>query len=299
MGSLSGKAYDFKVDGICYNITGDSTVDVTFNTDYDYRGRVKIPNVVSDRDVTYMVTGIDNSAFYNCREVTSVAIPNSVTAIGEAAFANCELLATINIPNSVTTIGDFAFNSCENLRMMKIPNSVTMIGSHAFSLCSSMMSVTLPNSITRIEDFTFYGCVSLTSITIPYSVTSIGEHAFQRCDNLSLITILSPMPPSLFDGLCFSDDCYENTVLQVPVGTLQNYKSDLSWNRFLHAYGIGDVNSDDEISVADINELVTMILDVDNNRIGDVNNDNEINLADINALIDLILRCVQEPAHDE
>ena len=52
----------------------------------------------------------------------------------------------------------------------------------------------------------------------------------------------------------------------------------------------GDVNGDGEVSIADVNALIGMILSGDmSNPRGDVNGDNEINIADVNALIDLIL----------
>jgi hypothetical protein len=51
----------------------------------------------------------------------------------------------------------------------------------------------------------------------------------------------------------------------------------------------GDVNGDGEISIADINALIDLILTDGMNDAADVNEDGEINIADINALIDLIL----------
>ena len=53
----------------------------------------------------------------------------------------------------------------------------------------------------------------------------------------------------------------------------------------------GDVNGDGEVSIADVNALIGMILsDNTSNPRGDVNGDGEINIADVNALIDLILK---------
>lgn len=55
---------------------------------------------------------IGDRAFFLCRFLTNINIPNSVTTIGEGAFSNCISLISINIPNSVTTIGDSAFFLC-------------------------------------------------------------------------------------------------------------------------------------------------------------------------------------------
>ena len=51
----------------------------------------------------------------------------------------------------------------------------------------------------------------------------------------------------------------------------------------------GDVNKDGEVSIADVNALVYIILSGINFDTGDVNIDSEINIADINAVIDIIL----------
>jgi len=51
----------------------------------------------------------------------------------------------------------------------------------------------------------------------------------------------------------------------------------------------GDVNSDGEVNIADVNTLINMILSGNTLPLGDVNGDGEINIADVNTLIDLIL----------
>ena len=51
----------------------------------------------------------------------------------------------------------------------------------------------------------------------------------------------------------------------------------------------GDVNSDGEVNIADVNEVTDMTLEANYDAAGDVNGDGEVNIADINALIDMIL----------
>ena len=51
----------------------------------------------------------------------------------------------------------------------------------------------------------------------------------------------------------------------------------------------GDVNSDGEVNIADINAVIDTILTGDTNARADVNGDSEVNIADINSLIDIIL----------
>ncbi len=167
------------------------------------------------------VTSIGYAAFYGCRSLTEITIPNSVTSIGENAFCSSGL-TSITIPNSVTTIGYGAFADCSNLTEITIPNSVTTIDFHAFSNCSSLTEITIPNSVTTIGNYAFYGCSILTEITIPDSVTTIGGGAFSGCSSLSKVTIgnsVTTIDYSAFLG------CSSLTNITIPnsVTTIGNY----------------------------------------------------------------------------
>ncbi len=135
------------------------------------------------------ITGIGDFAFYMCRSLTSVTIPDSVTTIGKGAFNYCSSLTSVTIPDSVTTIGEWAFRYCSSLTSVTIPDSVTTIGSFAFSDCDSLTSVTIGDSVTTIGEEAFSGCSSLISVTIPDSVTRIGYYAFADCSSLTSVTI--------------------------------------------------------------------------------------------------------------
>ena len=222
-------AHDFEVDGIYYDVTNDinKTVEVTYKGTYyysydEYTDCVVIPESVTYDGSTYSVTSIGRKAFYYCKGLTSITIPNSVTSIGEDAFRDCTGLTSIVvaegnnaydsrnncnaiietstntliygckntvIPNSVTSIGSDAFNGCSGLTNITIPNSVTSIGEGAFEDCSGLTSIEIPNSVTSIERNAFSYCYGLTSITIPNSVKSIGYGAFEYCTGLTSIKI--------------------------------------------------------------------------------------------------------------
>ncbi len=206
-------AYDFHYGELCYNITSDTTVEVTFiDFSYNYDGLITatIPETVTYEGTTYSVTSIGESAFVNCSSLTSVTIGNSVTSIGSSAFSRSTALTSVTIGNSVTSIGSQAFWCCSSLTSVTIPNSVTSIGDWAFEGCSSLpvennlryADTYLVKAIDRtlstysikegtkwIGDGAFDSCRSLTSITIPNSVTSIGQYAFEGCKTLTSVTI--------------------------------------------------------------------------------------------------------------
>ena len=196
---------------------GSSTSSTTDNDYY-------IPS--SLKSVTVTNGNILYGAFYGCRGLTSITIPNSVTSIGDYAFYECSSLTSVTIPDSVTSIGDHAFWYCTALTSVTIPDSVTSIGGEAFYDCNSLISVhisniakwcaisfgdyyanplrnvhnlyvngelvkdlIIPDNVTSICDWAFYCCTGLTSVTIPNSVTSIGDYAFQSCSGLTSVTI--------------------------------------------------------------------------------------------------------------
>lgn len=61
------------------------------------------------------VTNIGDCAFYGCRSLPLIIIPDSVTRIGSRAFIGCKSIVHITIPDSVTSIGYSAFGGCDKL----------------------------------------------------------------------------------------------------------------------------------------------------------------------------------------
>jgi hypothetical protein len=91
-------------------------------------GEIVIPGTFSGLPVT----SIGHGAFFYCRYLTSIIIPESVTSIGPGAFGLCDSLTNVTIPNSVTLIGDSSFEGCTSLNSITIPNSVSLIDYSAF-----------------------------------------------------------------------------------------------------------------------------------------------------------------------
>ena len=216
----------------------------------------------------YRTAIIGNSAFFDCKSLQSIDIPNSVTTIGNWAFSGCSSLQSIDIPNSRIIIGDCAFSRCSSLQSINttkgnkryesidgilfskdltcilklpegkklkkytIPNSVTTIGDSAFKGCSSLQSIDIPNSVTTIRNLAFCGCSSLQNIDIPNSVTTIGDSAFCGCSSLQSIHLHWT---NLLD-IKISDttlrDSTEDCTLYIPPGTRWEYRHHSIWGNF-------------------------------------------------------------------
>ncbi len=211
---VGGFGYDFEADGIRYIVGTNNTVSV-ISRKTKYSGDVIIPEKVTYNGVSYTVTTIYPSVFNDCRDLTSVTIPNSVTYIGDEAFFGCSGLTSVTIPNGLTSISSGTFASC------------------------GLTSVTIPNKVTSIGSYAFVTCHGLTSVTIPSSVTSIGSYAFDGCSVLNTIESEIEKPfiisSSVFSGVP------SNATLIVPKGTKSAYQATAGWNQFQNIIEVGGV----------------------------------------------------------
>ena len=105
---LVASAYDIAVENadgvtIYYDYINDGTeLEVASGGANKYTGDIVIPNEVTYMGKIRKVTSIGDYAFCNCKELTSVTIPNSVTSISYGTFSLCSSLTSVDIPNSVT-----------------------------------------------------------------------------------------------------------------------------------------------------------------------------------------------------
>ena len=185
------KNCDFTVDGIFYDFTSPTTVAVTYQgftkDSYGYyrvsgfTGDVIIPSKVTYNSKEYNVTSVGDGAFIEST-VTSVTLPNSIVSIENNAFYDCRQLTTVNLPEeSLTTIGNDAFDGCTNITSIILPEGVTSIGSRCFSDCRSLTSITIPNSVKTIGFNAFSGCMGLTSVNLSNGLTAISGSMFYGC----------------------------------------------------------------------------------------------------------------------
>ena len=135
------------------------------------------------------VTKIGYQAFYNCKDLTSVSIPENVTLIDAYAFQYCTSLESVTMGKRVAKIGNYAFDGCSMLHDLTIGSGVTEIGSSAFADCVQLPSVTIPDSVITIGGSAFSDCTKVTKVTIGSDVTTIGDGAFEGCTKLTDLTI--------------------------------------------------------------------------------------------------------------
>ena len=150
------------------------------------------------------VMRIGNNAFYECKTLRSMTIPESVISIGDNAYYYCSALGNVRLSDATLTIGKRAFYKCGNLNI-KLTNKITSIGDEAFRYAFRNTIIEIPASVKQIGESAFSfsgiskiilndGLVSigddafwasdLSEIAIPNTVTSIGFRAFADCYKL-------------------------------------------------------------------------------------------------------------------
>ena len=135
--------------------------------------------------------------------------------------------------NANNTMPPFSFynggiTAKSSLRYITFPNSLVSIGNCAF-YWSGLIKVIIPNSVTKIGEMAFNASFDLSSITLGSSVSSIDAGAFRMCSKLKTIINLNPVPPVIGND-CFYD--VTPTVLYVPVGTIEAYRTADGWKAF-------------------------------------------------------------------
>lgn len=223
-------AYDFVVDGICYNIIDDNGTKCAQVTQGIYRqpgydGHVVIPPNVSYQGVNYKVTSIDDLTFFDYDDLFSIELPNTITSIGSEAFQHCPNLTSITLPESLTKIDSNAFGEC-GFTSIYIPKNVSSIYRNVFMGCDKLSSITvdpantaydsrqncnaiiqkeddilltgcmntvIPSDVEQIGPYAFWGCAGLTHLDLPSGFSSIAFDAFHGCENLASISFPSSM----------------------------------------------------------------------------------------------------------
>ncbi len=173
--------------------TLDNVVEVCSPLTGRYEGEIDIPASIKLANVTYQVTRIGNSAFYDNDYITEVTIPNSVVSIGNHAFYSCDNLTSISLPQSVKKIEYNAFRECSNLKSITLNNGLETIGYGVFYNCRRLQNVTLPSTLKTIGYDAFEYCTSFTRMELPDGLTDIGHSLFEDCYNLASVKLPATM----------------------------------------------------------------------------------------------------------
>ena len=112
-----------------------------------YEIRLKAPENVSKIEIPEGVTVIGKNAVrYSITKL--ISLPTTLKEIEDSAFYNCKELMTVNIPASVETIGNSAFENCTDLESVVIgteggESALASLGENAFAGCQDLSNVVI------------------------------------------------------------------------------------------------------------------------------------------------------------
>ena len=171
---------------------------IVTDCDENVSGALVIPEKMNG----FPVTGIEESAFWECNKLTEITIPASVNVIADGAFRCSRALQHIWVaeenPNYVSDSAGVLYS--KNVRtILAVPlmlsghytvaDGTVYIGKFAFFNCGEITKVTLPESLSSIKDFAFCHCEKLESINLSKWLDFLGSSAFYRCISLKTIAI--------------------------------------------------------------------------------------------------------------
>lgn len=228
------------------------------------------------------VTTIKEVAFSNCSSLTSIIVEN-----GNSSYISED---GVLFNNNKTSL--LCYPAGKTQSTYTIPSSVTRICSYAFDGCSALTSVTIPNSVTIFGQAAFRKCSDLTSVTIPESVTSIGKFAFQDCSSLTSVKVGMESPLTI-NSETFTNRA--NATLYVPKGSKAAYLTANYWKEFkaIKEFPDSDVNQDGEIDMVDVVDIARFVVGIPAETfeefLADLNSDDDVNVADAVVLINEIV----------
>jgi hypothetical protein len=177
------------------------------------------------------------NGFYNCPNLNkfyipsieawlSIQEPNSF-AYPYALYVDNELFENLTIPQGISTIKSYAFKGCSSLKTVDLAG-ITNLEAFSFDDCSNLVSFSTGNGIENL--YSISGCVSLKELTLGTKVNSL--YSLSDCE-LENVTCLSDTPPEIQNNT-FSTATYEEALLTVPTGTINDYKAERGWKKFVN-----------------------------------------------------------------
>ena len=156
------------------------------------------------------VKTVYEKAFYNCKLLTEILLPDSIVAIEDEAFSGCEQISSIRLPSKIIRINDFLFEKCLNLERIYMPSSIKSFGGPKYSeysdhiligYCPKLSEVIVDKANKVFESvdgmllskdgkellFCPYGKAG--ALTIPDTVETICPNSINSCGELTEINV--------------------------------------------------------------------------------------------------------------
>lgn len=170
----------------CRNVTS-----IIVNENNRYLDSRNNSNAIINTSTNVLITGCKNTI-----------IPNGITKIEDYAFTNCDDLTSISIPDSVKSIGSLSFSFCDNLESIKMSKNLEEIDDYAFDYDKNLKSIILPKTLKTIGKEVFKECSNL-SIYYEGSYSTWINNFKGLEEGAKEILFYSDSKPSTSDGILY------------------------------------------------------------------------------------------------
>ena len=186
--------------------------------------------------------------------VKAVIIEDGITSIGSYAFYECKNLTCIEIPNSVTYIGYYAFNGCYNLKEVYIDNlsswcrikfnqedNPLYYAKNLYIKGILTTETTIPNDITELKNWTF-GNANISQLNLHENITAIGKNAIPS--STTKLRLNSKTPPTIeYFNESAQEPLNNVEIVFIPKGCMAAYREKYPWSSKILIEGDGNTVS--------------------------------------------------------
>ena len=136
------------------------------------------------------VKEMGKSCFENCPSMTTVTLSREgLVTIPKRAFFGCRGLMSLEIPDCVVTIEAEAFRNCAGFNPLILPKKLASVGDYSFESCTSLITLTCHNENMKFGKYAFANCTSLLTVTPGQFYSPIDETVFSGCYKLKVVPV--------------------------------------------------------------------------------------------------------------
>ena len=152
----------FKVGDKYKNASQECTIAENALPDYFCYGFSSLKTVVLPH-----VETIGMSAFYQCRQLSSVTMQGEVKKVMGYAFMYCNSLSSLDLSNITEINGLYAFNTTGLEGVVNLSSLEKISGDSVFGYSKKITKIVFGKNLKSVGFNTFSECTALTSIEIP------------------------------------------------------------------------------------------------------------------------------------
>lgn len=185
--------------------------------------------------ITSSINNIDNNAFFGCSQISNLKIEDSKVPIqlgnnvegtlSVGLFSSCPL-QDVYIGRNIN--GETPFSENKNIEAIHIGHLVNNFPDSTLGNSPKLKSLKLGKSLTSMPSFNT--CANLEFLEIGARLTAIPS--FSNCASIRTIRLHSAKPQLVEEE--FTNKVYIDCNLEVPVGTIQAYRTAPIWKNFFN-----------------------------------------------------------------